>query len=66
MYCTLCKERNFKNAMALGTSNCKTTTTDRHLKSNDHKTAVSSPKAMQNPDTAIGNAKTKEEKSIML
>ena len=66
MYCTLCQDLNFTNTMALGTSNFKTTTLDRHLKSNDHRTALSFPRAKENLDTAIGNADTKEEKSITL
>ena len=66
MYCTLCQEGKLKNTMAQGTNNFKTTTIDRHLKSSDHRTALSFPKAKQDMSTAIDNADTKEEKSIML
>ena len=68
MFCSLCKEHSFKNtvAMAMGTNNFKTTTIDRHIVSNDHKTALSFPKAKQDLDIAIANAESKEETSIML
>ena len=52
--------------MAMGTDNLKTTTINRHLVSNDHKTALSFPKSKQDLDMTITNAETKEEKSIML
>ena len=66
MFWSLCKEHWFKNTVAIGTNNFKTTTIDRHIVSNDPKTALSFPKAKQDVNIAIANAETKEEISIML
>ena len=66
MFWSLCKEHLFKNTMAMGTNNFKTTTIDRHIVSNDHKTALPFPKAKQDLNIAIANAKTRDEISIML
>ena len=66
MFCSLCKEHSFKNTMAMGTNNFKTTTIDRHIVSSDHKTALSFLKAKQDLNIAIAKAETKEEISIML
>ena len=66
MFCSLCKEHSFKNTMAMGTNNFKTTYKDRHIVSNDHKTALSFLKAKQDANIALANAVVKEEISIML
>ena len=58
MFGSLCKEHSFKNTMAMGTNNFKTTTIDLHIVSNDHKAALPFPKAKQDLNIAIANAET--------
>ncbi|XP_060605113.1 uncharacterized protein LOC132757745 [Ruditapes philippinarum] len=66
MYCDFCRNLHYCNTMALGTSNFKTTTLQRHAASSDHHSAVSNKSHRQQFKEAVLNADSKESKSIML
>ena len=51
--------------MAIGTDNFRTTTLQRHISSSDHKMAIAAPSASKSFDTAIVNAKNKEQTGII-
>ncbi|XP_033742471.1 transmembrane protein C17orf113-like [Pecten maximus] len=65
MWCSLCRDCSFSNAMAVGTNNFKTTTIQRHLESADHKRAIFAPLGRQQLDAAVSSVDTKEEKGIV-
>ena len=66
MYCTLCERCKFKNTMALGTSNLKTTTIDRHSKSEQHEMAVNAPLRAQNMAKAVDTIYSDKDKAILV
>ena len=66
MYCEICRNLKFTNTLSLGTNNFKTTTLQRHVVSQDHKSAVSNPGERSNFEEAVVCADSKEESAIML
>ncbi len=65
MYCDICRQLKFTNAMAVGTTNLKTTTIQRHVSSDDHQRALLAPQEQNNFQTAVSSALSKEESGIV-
>ncbi|XP_070569233.1 zinc finger protein 862-like [Ptychodera flava] len=64
MFCSLCRDMQFKNAMAVGTKNMKTTTIKRHLKSVEHKQAIAAPCEAACMEAAVRQQLSREEDGI--
>ena len=65
MFCKLCRELKFENALAVGTNNFKTTTLTRHTDHKEHKQALIAPKCRQSFEAAVAAVDTKELEGIL-
>lgn len=66
MWCSVCRDCKFSNTMAVGTSNFKTITLQRHVESCDHKRAMFAPRGRQDMNVILQKSFSDQENCITM
>lgn len=64
MFCHVCRDAKFKNALAVGTDNFRTSTLTRHLELSEHMRLVQAPAAQAEMKTAVAQVFSKEAMAV--